>query len=213
MTADRCLCVFARTPALGQVKRRLAEALGEAAALAAHEELLEGTLRRCLQGGSYRLELWLTDLSQLPDWLCSPPFSTEMTMRLQGEGDLGARMWETLRQGLNASSYCVLIGSDCPDIDAAYVAAAFEALAGADVVLGPAADGGYGLIGLSKPLPELFLDMRWGDSGVRARTLARAARSGASVVCLPEIYDVDRLEDWQRYRATNPVRPPETETE
>jgi rSAM/selenodomain-associated transferase 1 len=206
------LCIFARTPVLGQVKRRLAESLGDAAALAAHEELLEGTLRRCLEGRSYRLELWLTDLSEVPDWLSSPPFSTKMTVRLQSKGDLGGRMWETLREGLNASPYCVLIGSDCPDIEAAYVRSAFEALAGADVVLGPAEDGGYGLIGLSRPVPELFQNMRWGDSGVRTRTLERAAHSGASVVCLPEIYDVDLLEDRQRYRATNPVRPSEKET-
>jgi glycosyltransferase A (GT-A) superfamily protein (DUF2064 family) len=121
-------------------------------------------------------------------------------------------MRETLNAELTGSRYCVLIGSDCPDIDADYVMAAFDALAAVDVVIGPAEDGGYGLIGLGRPAPELFEDMRWGDDQVLARTLERAERSGLSVVCLPEIYDVDRIEDWQRYRVSNRAPPPGTET-
>lgn len=205
-SADGCLCLFARTPRTGRVKRRLAAGIGIEGALAAHEELLRGAIDRCFDG-SHRQELWLTELEDVPAWLNTSAQALHVELRGQSAGDLGDRMWDALRRGLRGSRRCVLFGSDCPDIDADYLAAAFEALEEADVVIGPAEDGGYGLIGLARPLPELFLDMRWGDAGVLARTLHRAARAGASVTLLPEIYDVDRLEDWRRYRSANPVPP------
>jgi len=209
---DRCLCLFARTPERGRVKRRLAASLGEDGALAAHEELLGGVLARCLEGRDYQVTLWLTDLAGAPEWLTGVCGEAGVMLRQQGRGDLGARMQECLQTELAESRYCVLIGSDCPDIDATYVSAAFKALAAADVVFGPAEDGGYGLIGLSRPAPELFDGMRWGDDQVLSRSLERAERSDMSVVCLPEIYDVDRIEDWERYRASSPAPLPGTET-
>lgn len=207
MATDRRLCLFARAPRKGQVKRRLAAALGSARALAAHEELLKGAIDRCFSGaadGRTQRELWLTELEALPDWLTGPAEAGCYELCAQGSGDLGERMWDVLCRGLRSSRCCVLFGSDCPDIDSTYLTAAFDALDQADVVIGPAEDGGYGLIGLSRPLPELFLDMQWGDPGVLARTLQRAADADATVVCLPEIYDVDLIDDWRRYRRANP---------
>ncbi len=204
--AERHLCLFARTPRMGKVKRRLAATLGADGALAAHEALLRGAITRCFDGKG-RQELWLTEVEQMPDWLIAAEAAGQFEIREQSAGDLGERMWDVLRQGLLRSRRCVLFGSDCPDIDAGYVAAAFEALADSDLVIGPAEDGGYGLIGLRRPLPGLFLDMRWGDAGVLQRTLNRAAVAGASVTLLPVIYDVDRIDDWRRYRSTNPDPP------
>ncbi len=192
-----CLCIFARTPELGRVKQRLAADLGEQAALAAHEELLRRTITRTTGGDDYRVELWLTSLSvPLPDWLLDGPFS----LHEQGQGDLGRRMQDVLTAALTHSSRCVLIGSDCPDIDRAYVASAFAALARSDVVLGPAEDGGYGLVGVKAPAPVLFAETQWGDAGVLDRALDRAAGAGQTVSLLAEIYDVDEPADWRRYR-------------
>lgn len=194
--SEDCLCIFTRAPELGRVKQRLALTLGDAGALAAHEELLRRTLDQTASPGTYRMEVWLTRLDiSLPGWLQSGAFE----LREQGSGDLGQRMQETLAAALATSRRCVLIGSDCPDIDSAYVAAAFKALADADVVFGPAEDGGYGLVGLSRPVPELFAESRWGDEGVLRRALARLQGAGISAALLPEIYDVDELADWQRY--------------
>ena len=204
---ERRLCLFARTPRKGRVKRRLAADLGDAGALAAHEELLKGAIVRCFGSAHDRQELWLTEQKSLPDWLIEAQAVARFEIRAQSPGDLGERMWHVLRKGLSESRYCILFGSDCPDIDADYVTAAFEALTRSDVVIGPAEDGGYGLIGLSRPLPELFLDMVWSDSGVLERTLERAAQADASVICLPQIYDVYWIADWRRYRMTNPAPP------
>lgn len=213
---DKCLCIFARTPELGRVKKRLASALGDAGALAAHEELLGGVLDRTAGTGGYRVEVWLTSLATaLPDWLLQSHFS----LHEQPAGDLGQRMQAIIEKALKTHRRCVLVGSDCPDIDAAYVEAAFQAIADQDVVFGPAEDGGYGLVGLSRPVPEVFAETRWGDSGVLPRALERAEKAGVKVHLLPTIYDVDELEDWQRYRAAtpesgaNPDQPSEPVTE
>lgn len=200
MPVDQCLCIFARTPVLGQVKRRLAPELGDAGALMAHEELLQGVLDRCAGGADYRTELWLTSLSA--PWSSSLK-RDDLVMKEQPDGDLGARMQFVLEEGLETGASIVLIGSDCPDIDRDYIVAAFRSLEGFPVVLGPAEDGGYGLVGLNRSVPELFEDMTWGDEKVVSRTLTRAAAAGVDVALLPKIYDVDLPRDWQRYRRSN----------
>lgn len=180
------------------MKRRLAAALGDRAALAAHEELLRDVLDRTTSSDAYRVAVWLTNLAAtLPDWLSEGAF----TLHEQPAGDLGQRMRAIMERVLETHRRCVLIGSDCPDIDAAYVDTAFRSLVDHDVVLGPAEDGGYGLVGLSRPVPEIFAENRWGDRGVLQRTLERAEEAGATVRLLADIYDVDELADWQRYKA------------
>lgn len=196
---SRCLCIFARTPALGRVKQRLAATIGEDEALAAHEVLLRGAIERTAGAAGTQVELWLTSLTPpLPDWL----EALSLPLREQGEGDLGQRMAKVLDAALASHERAVLIGSDCPDIDRNYVESAFSALADADVVFGPAEDGGYGLVGLRHPAAAVFAETRWGDAGVLARALGRAADAGLSVSLLPEIYDVDEEADWRRYQRT-----------
>lgn len=202
---DCCLCIFARAPVLGQVKQRLAVTLGETAALAAHEELLQGTLDRCLAGAGYRAELWLTSLEPA---VCDHLHRPGLNLRLQQGVELGSRMRWALEEGLASGARMVLIGSDCPDIDRDYVESAFASLVEFPVVLGPAEDGGYGLIGLNRPAPRLFEDMVWGDSRVLDRTLLRAHEAGLEVALLPQVYDVDQLADWQRYGAAAANRAP-----
>ena len=191
------LCVFARTPELGRVKQRLAREIGAEAALAAHEALLRRVVERAAAGTNFRTEIWLTNLAApLPDWL----ENRSLDLHEQKGTDLGQRMRHTFESALAASSACILIGSDCPDIDAAYVDSAIEALNRADVVFGPAEDGGYGLVGMKRLIPEIFAESSWGDAKVLERALERAERAGVSVALLAEIYDVDELADWQRYQ-------------
>ena len=191
------LCIFARTPELGRVKQRLAREIGAEAALAAHETLLRRAVERAAAGANFRSEVWLTNLAaSLPDWL----ESHSLDLHEQKGTDLGQRMLHTFESALAASSACILIGSDCPDIDAAYVDSAIEALTRADVVFGPAEDGGCGLVGMKRPIPEIFAESKWGDAKVLERALERAAGAGVSVALLDEIYDVDELADWQRFQ-------------
>ena len=199
------LCVFARVPALGKVKRRLVPALGETGALAAYLELAEGTLARCSESAVYRSELWLTSNGARHPTVVEWQARFAVSLHEQLGADLGERMLAALTADLAAARRAVVIGTDCPDIDRDYVESAFAGLDTHDVVLGPAHDGGYGLIGIRQPQPELFRDMPWGSDTVCSETLRRAAALGLSVLCLRPVYDVDRPEDWQRYRSLNPA--------
>jgi len=199
-SSDRCLCVFARAPTLGLVKTRLAAELGPAVALAAHTELLEGTLERCVAPADYQTELWIAGLETDNPVVAELIRRFGLGLRVQWGGDLGSRMWNALEEKLKIGVRVLVIGSDCPDIDRDYVLQGFGALDQADVVLGPAEDGGYGLIGLRAAAEELFTGVRWGSDDVVRTTLERAELGGLRVRLLKGIYDVDTLSDWQRYR-------------
>jgi uncharacterized protein len=197
--APAVLCIFARVPIRGRVKTRLAASLGADAAFAAHVALVEDTLERLGSVAGVVTELWLDDA---PDAVCRSWASRfGLEIRRQQGADLGERMHGALLDGVAAAGRALVVGTDCPLIDAGYVAAAVAALEGADVVLGPAEDGGYGLVGLRCPAPELFRDMPWGSSTVLRATLQAAAAAGLSVKQLPEIWDVDTADAWQRYLA------------
>ncbi len=198
MTQTNChLAVMARTPKLHATKTRLQGELGAEGALAAHTRLVEGTLQRLAGVDRAAASLWVTETDAIVQgWAAS----CEWPLRTQPAGDLGARMHGILQVLLEegAARACV-IGTDCPEIDAAYVEAAFAGLDQADVVLGPAEDGGYGLIALKQPEESLFADIPWGSDVVLQQTLAHAAAADLEVQLLPTIWDVDTPEDWQRY--------------
>lgn len=216
----RRLCVFARAPQAGRVKTRLARTLGEAAALAAHEDLVANTLSQvCARSGArsgaesravnssasdYESELWITGCLEQPlvqAWAARH----SLTLRRQTGSDLGARMAAALRQCLHEGNVGLVIGTDCPDIDLAYVTSGFAALTRTDLVIGPAEDGGYGLIGATRQavdnLDAIFSGIAWSTPRVLAQTLERAESEQISVSLLKTIWDVDTAADWARYLA------------
>ena len=93
----------------------------------------------------------------------------------------------------------VVIGSDCPQVEMEDIRTAWSALETHDLVLGPATDGGYWLIGLNRPRPELFHDMAWSGPEVLRETLRRAEQAGLRFRLLRELEDVDDLESWNRF--------------
>lgn len=192
---------FARFPEAGRVKTRLARALGAEAACTVHEELLAKTTRTLLAAALGPVELWLDrrpgDHALLTDLIASGaqgPF-------MQRGAELGARMYHALVDGRRRASAVVLVGSDCPGIDAAYLQAAAIAVRSHDVVLGPAEDGGYVLIGTRTPTEAVFSGIPWGTEKVLAATLAAAADSGLTVTCLAPRFDIDDEADYRRWRA------------
>jgi rSAM/selenodomain-associated transferase 1 len=185
----------------GRVKRRIAKDLGDAAAFAAHVHLVERTLERCAVEGDYTVELSIGD-GDLDDPLVQRwrnSFGIKLTHQVGPE--LGSRMAHALSESLAAGEIPVLIGSDCPAIDHDYVMGAFRQLEEVDVVLGPAQDGGYGLIGLKRVVRALFNDMPWGSNQVLEVTLERAQSAGLRVAQLESIQDVDTGSDWRNYTA------------
>ncbi len=203
--ARESLGVFAKYPEPGRAKTRLIPALGPEGAAALHEQLVHHTLNgvgELLGLREVDAQIWTAgaDPSALAD-----RFRTPLPCVAQEEGDLGQRMLAAFRVMLRASRSGVLIGTDCPDLSAGVLTLAFEALHTADVVLGPAGDGGYYLIGLKRPVPALFENVEWSTSTVLARTLERASALGLSVWLLPTLSDVDEPQDlavWERVRGT-----------
>lgn len=191
------LCLFARPARFGQVKSRLAAGLGEEQALDAYRRLLRDTLQRLARVPGIPAELWLAGT---PDpWVLSQAAEFGLRWRRQRGADLGARMALALDDCLAGGAAGLIVGSDCPPIDAEYVRAAAAVLTDHDLVLGPAEDGGYGLIGLSRGCAALFEGVPWGTSQVLVRTLEIAGRAGLTVALLDTVWDVDTPADWQRY--------------
>jgi rSAM/selenodomain-associated transferase 1 len=190
--------VFARAPQPGKAKTRLIPALGRAGAAALHRRLVRHTLRAAADARIGPVELWCT-----PD--ARDPFFRESERRLgvslhpQGGGDLGARMQRAFESVLARASRAILVGSDIPALSAQYLRDADQALVrGDEIVIGPAEDGGYVLIGLSHCDPELFRDIPWGGPEVRAETRRRIAALSWRSSELPVLWDVDRPEDLER---------------
>lgn len=195
------LCLFARAPVLGRVKRRLAPALGPVAALRAHQRLVEDSLGRLADVDGVATELWLDGPfdAALQVW----PQARKLRLRAQPEGDLGARMHQALRDSLGRAAKALVVGTDCPTIDATYVLDAVARLDAADIVLAPAEDGGYGLIGARRralpSLATLFEDMPWGTASVFELTRRRVAAAELTLALTPEVWDVDTPPDWERF--------------
>lgn len=193
------LIIFARAPVLGQVKRRLAREIGAGAALAFYRRALALVTRRVA-----RDPRWRTVLAVTPDRSARAgrQWPIKLARRGQGRGDLGVRMGHSLRR-LRPGPVC-LIGADIPEITAAHIGRAFRALAAADVVFGPAEDGGFWLIGCrGRPLPRgAFADVRWSSPHALADTLAHLkARRVAFADRLADVDDAVAYRRWRGERA------------
>lgn len=192
------LHLLARSPVPGKVKTRLIPVLGEEGACDLQRLLLERALQLPAEGFSQRF-LWLDDspdasLQALADEL-------DWTLVEQPAGDLGERMRRIAVLGLADSDAVVLIGNDCPALDAEYLNRACAALHRQSAVLGPAEDGGYVLLGLRRVDPLLFHGMPWGSDRVLAMTRERLQQLDWSHQLLPALWDVDRPEDLPRLAA------------
>ena len=193
------LICFAREPVPGQVKTRLIPPLGPVGATRLYRALLGVTLEAAAAVPGVHRELWCADGPRDGGVCGRLARRYDMSLRHQPPGDLGRRMEAALAEALTHSERAVLIGSDCPQFNLAYLASAFAALETADAVLGPAADGGYVLIGLRRISPELFADMPWGTGLVLARTRAALRGLDWSWVELPTLRDLDVPEDLQAF--------------
>ncbi len=199
------LILFARYPVPGRAKTRLIPALGAEGAAALHRRLVLHALRtarKACRAVCAELDVRFEGGTEqaMSHWL-----GTGARFLPQGAGDLGDRMAgafeESFRTGSTAT---VIIGSDCPGLSPDVIATAFARLTEAPVVLGPARDGGYYLIGLSRPLPELFRGIPWGTDRVLADSLAVLQRRGCEPALLDPLEDIDRPEDlpaWHRVAA------------
>ena len=194
VTPDAALIVLAKAPVAGLAKTRLIPALGAAGAAALAERLLEHAVGAAAAAGLAQVELCTTpDASHAAFQRLAQRHG--LTLSVQGEGDLGARMQRALLRALQTHPRALLMGTDAPDLDASMLRAADEALHGHDAVFVPALDGGYALVGLSRPAPMLFEGMHWSTPQVMADTRERARAAGLRWAELPAVADIDEPED------------------
>lgn len=190
---DTCLCIFAKAPVCGQVKTRLLPVLNEEQACQLHQDLLQHCISQT-QHTEWQSQLWSSDVSHSVIQAYAKQY--QMSLHQQQGTDLGARMDSAMRKSLQKFNYVVIIGSDCPSIDAALIAQALKKLkAGFDVVLGPAADGGYVLIGFSSVAENVFTDIEWGSDQVLKTTRSHLQAAGISWSELAVQRDIDRPDD------------------
>lgn len=197
------LVQFTREPVPGSVKTRMQPAMTSTAACALHCELTLWTLSTLCAYPSGRVELSVAGNRDHPFFAQCRALG-DIAVTAQEEGDLGARMYNALAAGLERACKVILVGSDCPALDEAYLTAAETALDTRDVVLGPALDGGYVLIGVRSVRREWFDNIAWGTGTVFDATVAALGRSGTGFAALPPLADIDRpadLELWRSIRA------------
>jgi len=198
MATDRkTLIIFTRFPEPGTTKTRLIPALGPDGAATLQRKLTEQTVRKAetfshRYGIASEIHFQGGDHAKMSQWLGAHIFQP------QPPGSIGERMAKTFAQAFDLGhTNVVIVGTDCPDLSEEILHKAFSALQDNDLVLGPAVDGGYYLIGLTGPKPYLFNDIEWGTPSVLAQTLAKA--NHLKVSQLAALYDIDRPEDLAHY--------------
>jgi len=198
MSAEERLLILLKAPILGTVKTRLAAEISPATALGIYRQLLDQVINA--MSPLPAVELHYTPAVEAPT--VSPWLKPGWTLHPQKDGNLGDRMHHAFSQAFAAGALrVVMVGTDCPAVEPADVRQAWTALTTNDLVLGPALDGGYWLIGLNRPHPELFNDINWSTSAVLSETLACAKQLGLSHQLLRPLSDVDTKADWDAYQA------------
>lgn len=189
------LVIFAKAPQAGTVKTRLIPALGADGAATLARAMLAHTLQQALAAGLDAVELCMSPRPDDPAWRgVALPAGVDYTA--QGVGNLGERMDRAMQRALNLhQGQVLLIGTDCPALGSEHLREAARQLAQHDAVLLPVADGGYVLVGLRAPCPDVFANMPWSTSRVAAETLHRLGALGLRVWQGPMLRDIDEAAD------------------
>ena len=201
--APAAVAVMAKAPVAGLAKTRLIPLLGAAGAARAQRGFALRTLATVRSASTGELTLW-----------CAPDAAHRFFRALarhrgvnaltQPDGDLGIRMATAMAHHFAKPSRVplLIVGTDCPALTPVHLQQAADALQTVDVVLIPAEDGGYVLVGLRKPVPEVFTDVAWSTPQVLTQTRERLRVAGASWRELATLWDVDEPADWLKWRST-----------
>jgi rSAM/selenodomain-associated transferase 1 len=189
--------VLTKVPIPGLVKTRLIAELGEQGACDVYEQLLERLRGSLSDVASSYVALWIAGNV---DHKAFEPWSGLATFYKQAEtGDLGERMALAVQSSLARGFIPVLIGVDVPDLDETYLTHCLHQLQNHDLVISPAADGGYGLLGMKEFYPALFVNKHWGTDSVFAMTKGDIDKLDIEAAYLSEVWDVDEPADVKRW--------------
>ncbi len=189
------LLIFTKPPVHGRVKTRMQPRLSPAQSLTLHRQLLEYSLMQCARLDHASITLWAPGKDSR--YLQTLAKRWRIALQIQRGNNLGQRMHQAIKQmACQHAEPVLLIGADCPFITPDYLQQACAALQEEDIVIGPANDGGFVLLGAKHPLPARCLDgIAWGTSAVLEQTLQQMKRAGAGCYLLPALDDIDRPED------------------
>jgi len=191
MFSTTALVIFVRNPILGQVKTRLAKDIGDERALAIYIQLLEHTLK-ITRGLSFRKFVYYADEVSDYDLWSVPGY----TKRKQNGVNLGERMLNSFKELFDQGfTRIIIIGSDCLQLQTENLQEAVALLESNAAVIGPASDGGYYLLGLTKLYPDLFVNKPWSTDQVFAKTINDFNNQGISYALLEELSDIDTVAD------------------
>jgi rSAM/selenodomain-associated transferase 1 len=188
ISSEEALIIFARKPELGKVKTRLAAQIGESAALSIYEKLLLHT-KLVAEQCDCDTYVFLSQVSENDFW-------KEFSLELQSAGDLGEKM-DAAFHHLFKLGYkrVVIIGNDCSELQPTHLTQAFAVLHERDIVIGPATDGGYYLLGMQNLHPALFYEKEWSTPTVFAETIYTIESLALTYDLLPMLTDVDEQKD------------------
>jgi rSAM/selenodomain-associated transferase 1 len=191
MLSSTALVIFVRNPILGQVKTRLAKDIGDERACAIYLQLLEHTLK-ITRSLSFRKFIYYADEVSDYDLWSVPGY----TKRMQSGTNLGERMLNSFKELFEQGfTRIVIIGSDCLQLQTENLQEAVTLLESNTAVIGPASDGGYYLLGLTKLYPELFVNKPWSTNQVLTKTIDDFNNQGISYALLEELSDIDDITD------------------
>lgn len=190
MSQDK-LIIFVRNPEPGKVKTRLAKSVGDQEALRIYKSLLDYTKKVVLPLNCKKVVYYSSFIPGMDLWE-----EHIFEKRVQKGNGLGEKMKKALSDNYSPKSKLVLIGSDCAELTTEIIRSAFTALNHNEMVIGPAKDGGYYLIGMNTINPKFFENIDWGTNKVLQQTLKKVEEASMAVQLLPELNDVDVLEDW-----------------
>jgi rSAM/selenodomain-associated transferase 1 len=185
------LVIFTKNPEAGKVKTRLAATIGSDAALSVYKKLIEHTVLITCSLPMDKVVFYSDHVTQEDAWDANHYFK-----QLQTGKDLGERMNNAFADVFRAGySKAVLIGTDCPELNDAIILEAFDKLDDVDVVIGPAVDGGYYLIGLKTNCSFLFQNIKWSTRNVLLETINKCKSAELLFILLQSLRDVDEEKD------------------
>ncbi|NOQ90040.1 MAG: DUF2064 domain-containing protein [Gammaproteobacteria bacterium] len=199
MYDDTVILLYAKAPVAGTVNTRLIPDIGVNAATRLQHDLIHHRLSMLTQAELCAVRL-----------MCAPDDQDECFLRCEQQypvvleqqvgNDLGERMFNGVVKALQSYKYCIVIGSDAPSLDEIMIKRAIDTLhTGAQVVLVPAEDGGYVLLGLQQSCDFLFKDIAWGSADVLQQSIDKLKENNISYQQLAPCWDIDCLQDYQRY--------------
>ena len=218
MKMENAVIIFLKYPEPGKVKTRLAKSLGDEKACAVYKSLAEGIIKNISSKNplTYDVHIFFTPAdreNEIRTWLkpiLNDNQGIKTQFRTQEGRNLGEKMSNAFKEILQEKvcKKCIIIGTDCPEIDATLIENAFGVLKEKNVVIGPCKDGGYYMLGMSRPVPvsfdqgfisDLFVDIDWSTDRVFEQTMEKIHKNNLSCSILKTLVDIDTIEDLYHY--------------